>query len=491
VAEIRYVILSDLHFGAQNSLMTSVTEGRDGPDGSFQVDPDAPSSVLTATLDGIYHLTAGQHQPPTLILAGDVLDLALSPDAVADTAFETLVDYAFGGADRLFGNVVYYLPGNHDHHLWEGTREAQYVSYLRGLAPERPIEEPWHTTRLRPESQQPVVSDLMSTLIQRRPGCADVTVQVAYPNLALLSEDGGRCRIVSHGHFTEPIYTLMSQLQQVLFPDQGLGRRSASIATLEAENFAWIDFFWSTLGRSGDVGADVGLIYADLGSPADLDILAGNLVRGVLQKTHGPAWLRPVETALATRLARREVRHLAKSERGTPNLTLSPKSRLGLRDYLEGPVFQQIRDELGRVPDDVGFVFGHTHKPFVEEWSLEGYPGPVKIYNTGGWVVDSAAPALTQGGVAVLLDEDLNAASLQFYRQTSEGGAAPVELLAADGDSSPPNPLHAALASSVDPADKPWAAISAAAADLIGQRHRLQATVEQAGFNNKQRRSHA
>ena len=66
---------------------------------------------------------------------------------------------------------------------------------------------------------------------------------------------------MSHGHFTESIYKLMSQLRDILYPGQ---RQSLfeDIDRLEEENFAWIDFFWSTLGRSGQVGTDMGLIYA-------------------------------------------------------------------------------------------------------------------------------------------------------------------------------------------------------------------------------------
>ena len=203
---------------------------------------------MTAVLDGLRHLTAGQREPPTLVLAGDVLDLALSPTRWPPRPSGALSTAAFGGDRRVSRPAVYYLPGNHDHHLWEAAREAQYIEYLRSLAPDRVIDEPWHTTALLPGRQPPwTASDLMSTLIQRRPGCADVAVRVVYPNLALVTPDGRRSRIVSHGHFTEAIYSLMSQLRLMLFPDQATAGKP-SVANLEAENFAWIDFFWSTLG---------------------------------------------------------------------------------------------------------------------------------------------------------------------------------------------------------------------------------------------------
>ena len=472
MADIRYVILSDLHFGAANSLMTSLSEDPAGG-GTFTVDPAVPSPLMVAVVAALRELTAGQDTAPTLILAGDVLDLALSFDAVAATTFGCFIDTAFAGDRRVFAPAVYYLPGNHDHHLWEAAREAQYIEYLLQLGAADAIEPPWHTTRLNPDKQPPwTARDLMSTLIQRRPGSADVAVRVVYPNLALTTADGRRCCVVSHGHFTEPIYSLMTSLREMLFPDQPGPVGTPNVDSLEVENFAWIDFFWSTLGRSGDVGVDIGLIYAELGSAVKLDILTNNLVRGLVRMSHTPSWLQPAQIALASAIMRREVRHVAGTERGTPAVTLSPTTRLGLRRYLEGPLRQQLVEEMGAVPPEVRFIFGHTHKPFVEDWSVTDYPGPVRLRNTGGWVVDSATPAPTQGGAAVLLDDDLHAATLLFYQQSPDGRAAPPKLLAPAGVE--PNPLQASLAAAVDPANDVWGAVGSAAADLVAQRHRLQ-----------------
>jgi UDP-2,3-diacylglucosamine pyrophosphatase LpxH len=484
VTAIRFVVLSDLHFGAENSLMTSVVQhppgapsaraaGAAGPE-PYEPDPTTPSPVLVAVTDALRALIDGQGDPPTLILAGDVLDLALSSDAVAATTFGGFVDAAFGHTPPLFADTVYYLPGNHDHHLWEGAREAQYINYLEELGPEAAIEEPWHVTKLLPSSLRPAPGGLMQALIRRHPGGQNVKVLVAYPNLALLTPDGLRCRVVSHGHFSEPIYSLMSQMRDALFPGQR-DRRGLSIAAMEAENFAWIDFFWSTLGRSGEVGTDIGLVYADLSSAADLDQLSANLIHSLVRRNHGPHWLRPVESAILTAITKREVNHLARSERGTPGQTLSPKSESGLRLYLEGPVRRQMIDDLGEVGPDVGFIFGHTHKPFVADRQLAGYPSPVRISNTGGWVVDTSTPATTQGAVAILLDDDLNTASLQLYRQESSGSTEPVRVLApADpGD----NALHDFLAAKIDPGSGVWRAVSDAANRLIPERYRLQAEV--------------
>ena len=50
---------------------------------------------------------------------------------------------------------------------------------------------------------------------------------------------------------------------------------------LEAENFAWIDFFWSTLGRSGEFGKDVEIIYDKMQDEAQFRKLVENLAIGL------------------------------------------------------------------------------------------------------------------------------------------------------------------------------------------------------------------
>jgi hypothetical protein len=222
------------------------------------------------------------------------------------------------------------------------------------------------------------------------------------------------------------------------------------------------------------VGTDMGLIYADLTSPADIDGLVSNLTTAMLAKGKGPAWLHPAERWALNAIFKREANHVATSERGTPSVTLTPQGQAGLRTYLEGPIRGQIQDEWQHIPEDVTFVYGHTHKPFVDRWSVAGFPGQVRILNTGGWVVDTAQPAPVQAGVAVLVNSQLDAASVQFYRQETADAPSPVQLLSPpDGET--PSAWHEELASRIDPAAEPWVSLSASAAQLVAQRHRLQA----------------
>jgi hypothetical protein len=81
-------------------------------------------------------------------------------------------------------------------------------------------------------------------------------------------------------------------------PDGGGARRlfrPADWPGPEPENFAWIDFLWSTPVRSGQVGTDMGLIYADPTSTRDTDALEAVLGVAVYEEVaagaeqhHGP-----------------------------------------------------------------------------------------------------------------------------------------------------------------------------------------------------------
>src|SRR6266567_7585951 len=174
MADIRYVIVSDLHFGAGNSMLTSLTEHpATSTDTGFATDPQRPSPVLSGLVSGLRQLTRGQDKPPTLILAGDILDLALSPDEVAAMVFRLFAHLAFTDGPPAFDRLIHYVPGNHDHHMWEITREDQYVSYACAQPAGLDLVAPWHTTKLLPGAEKPPASSaLLTGLIRSQAGAS-------------------------------------------------------------------------------------------------------------------------------------------------------------------------------------------------------------------------------------------------------------------------------------------------------------------------------
>ena len=162
MTDIRYVIMSDLHFGAENSVLTALNE-RPGERRQTLASPPIRSGrarCSAASIDGLRELTRGQDRPPTLILAGDILDLALSLDEVCAMVFRLFAHLAFGDGPPAFDPVIHYVPGNHDHHEWEITRENQYVTYVCGQPADAELAAPgtprsWSRPRSGPSPAPP------------------------------------------------------------------------------------------------------------------------------------------------------------------------------------------------------------------------------------------------------------------------------------------------------------------------------------------------
>jgi hypothetical protein len=488
--DIRYVCLSDLHLGAQNSLLTNVTGDGVVPD------PLRPSPTLAAFVECLGELIGRNEDlrtKPQLILNGDVLELALASDEVAVMAFERFVQLALEEHD-LFDHTIHYVPGNHDHHLWETARERQYGDYIARHEAGSPIEPPWHTThlfaahdpRLRQERQ--VDAELLNAVIHRFPRLRDVTVEVHYPNFGLRSA-GDRAVAFHHGHYAEAIYRLMSRARTTLFPASQAGM---DVWDWEAENFAWIDFFWSTLGRSGTWGADVGLLYDMLQDARALEAVGRNLADAAAAR--GPRTV----PGLARRWAARAVLRRAASRIGSlersqsaasashPDSTvqLTPAGVTGLKELVEGPLARQLRAECGAVPERVVFVLGHTHKPYEARCDYLGYPGTVDVYNTGGWVVDTLEPEVQQGAAAVLIDEELQALTVRLYNQQRGQGPSPVRVTAVA-----PSPFLDRIGGLVRPDDEPWASLARAVAVAGPERAAGLEAIIDAGIAKAQQRS--
>src|SRR6202044_907683 len=112
MTDIRYVIVSDLHFGAENSVLTSLNERPpSATDTGFSTETQRPSPMLPGVVTGRPHPPGKKDRPPTLILAGDILDLALSPDEASAMVFRLFAHLAYEDGAPAFDPVVHYVPG--------------------------------------------------------------------------------------------------------------------------------------------------------------------------------------------------------------------------------------------------------------------------------------------------------------------------------------------------------------------------------------------
>jgi len=376
-------------------------------------------------------------------------------------AFEQFVRLAFVERD-LFSHTVHYVPGNHDHHMWESARESQYAAYIARQPAGARINPPWHGTPMfaaldaGTRDRRRVEAAILQTVMRRYPGLADASVRVHYPSFGI-RQGGNKAVIFNHGHYIDSLYSLMSHIKASLFPGS---EPALTPWGIESENFAWIDFFWSTLGRSGDWGADVTMLYDMLQDERAVRVLADNLAGAAINARRFQVVPGPLRRRIASLAAARVAGRVARLERHAPGPDpLSDAGRRGLRSYVSGPVRLQIERECsGAVPDRVTFAFGHTHKPYTSTEPFDGFAKPIDLYNTGGWVVDSLVASPIQGAAAVLVDEDLNCAALHFFDEDDLDGVTAVSVRTAPGSAD--NPLASRLEAGIDPGAEPWSGFS-------------------------------
>jgi hypothetical protein len=178
-----------------------------------------------------------------------------------------------------------------------------------------------------------------------------------------------------------------------------------------------------------------------------------------------------METKFANTVLGTILKKFGKGERSDTGSVLRSSGEQGFKDYVKGPMRYQILGEIGIMPEDVTIVFGHTHKAFQKDMqNIEGYPRWVNVYNTGGWVVETIKPEAMHGGAVVLIDEDLNAASLRMYDEAEDPEQYKVRVEEARHGGEKSNPLYQELAGRVDPDKEPWKTFSKAVAVAVSER---------------------
>jgi len=462
MAPIRWVCVSDLHLGALNSVLTSVHADGD------RVDQSSVSPVLTHLCEGLKRLRHGG-EPPQLVVLGDLFELALcSTEDAAATFAHLLAALRPGSVDAAVAPVIHFIPGNHDHHFWSRARGDAFMKYMAEAPRGKPlIPEPKATHLLPMHDTLKVRDNIIEQMATRADTEATLRVEQSYPNLGLVNSSGNQVVVLSHGHFIEPLYRAMSVLEDLF--DRGRPD-SQTVHELEAENGAWIDFFWSSMGDSGDVSSWARDLYESLQSNDAIHAEIKAIRRAIIDR-RGAKWRKHAESAVVGGMLLTAAKKSLRRERHVSEV-LSANAKIGLTRYLSGPVSTQVKEEIG-TPDQATFVFGHTHKPFIHRNRASGLPGSVPVINTGGWVVDTPKAEPHKGAAVVLIDEELNVAVLRCYTQ----GASVNEELRIDGpESDATNPLVDDLRSRIDLTSDPWLALAHAASEIeLERRQQLEA----------------
>jgi hypothetical protein len=475
MAALRHVCISDLHLGADYSLLTGIDSGG-------HVDPAQRCETLVALMDALAPTLEPlcDDEPPTLVLLGDVLDMGLSPLDTVSTAFRTFLRELprAHGRKPLFAPRIRVVPGNHDHHLWRMAQDqtflgrAQSGEITAGLPQETPLTD-------APGRAWPSC-ELLTTLARLEPGLEELAFEVAYPNFGLVDAARGRAVVLHHGHYVDSMYRAMSALaahEMPRPPDAPPPPQTA--AQIERRNGAWVDFLWSDLGSAGVVGRESARLYEvmrDAGASQRWSRHLAQLITSRLSDSLGIAGVMPLVQGVTVQqvisgVIDTTLGQAAEAQRSDYLRLTTQDDVAHLRWYVGGAVATQLASEgLALEGLDLSFVYGHTHKPFQDELPVPGLARPVAIYNTGGWVMDQPTLTSTQGAAVVLIDGDLNLASLRLFNDPVNGICPAVHAAGTGTARDRSNPLLPALDQAVARQADDWDRFTRSAVASI-QRH--------------------
>ncbi len=414
----QYVCLSDLHLGAKYSILSA----RELENQRFFYRSRQQSQSLELLVDALRHYVPSVYGEdlPKLVLNGDCLDFDFGSLEDIVNAFTQVMSLLFDPSKPpLFQAEVIYLPGNHDHRIWEQMKDQLLVDNILKAGTgnsfgQNQISALYDNTGL--------ASLLLNALLKKAGLDECCKINLHYPNLGLKGANNKRLYI-HHGHYVEGIYRAMSQLNALLVEKEVI-----DLNELEAQNGGWIDFLWSSLGASESQMNTMVWLYTMSQDAAASHHSCKRLARYIcdyLDKTYSVSASSTVAGGmslekLVVTLLDVSLGQIFQSERAAYHEALSDSAIEGLQWYLSKPLHKQICEAEEISADSelsfpCSFIFGHTHKPFQASLPVVGFRANVNVYNSGGWVLDEAESTDKQGAAIIFVDKDLNVASLRLF----------------------------------------------------------------------------
>jgi len=396
-------VLSDLHLGEEDSLLTPL-------DSCGEPNPSIGSNLWEILAGFLREITSKNREKPWLILLGDVVEFALSDPISAQKIFFEFLQYLV--KDRQLFQRVIYIPGNHDHRVWELAKNAQYVSYVNRKGYEALKERPWNRTKCVASKDYHYVKPWFWERIEQE----GIDLKILYPNYCIADEQTKKILLLHHGHFLEPIYCFLSNLRSIIF---GVPLPN-SVERLEEENHPWIEFLFSSFGFTGELGRDVETFYDMLQSPKKIETVMYKSGERLAETLIFKPAKRKLMKKILSHIFKFAVRFIYEvAERYKHKEIVSEKLMYNIQWYVNEPLRHQIAEELNEYGYEIKvfekwiFVFGHTHKPFYKEWNVECNPY-LEAFNTGSFVVDTPFPSSVYGAGLGIVNETLDTCMLSL-----------------------------------------------------------------------------
>lgn len=366
-------VISDIHLGASTSLLTAIDYDYEA---ECLVERPLARAVLERLFADLRELLYGE-KIQQCILLGDIFDLSFAPYGLTMQNgrwfFEQLL------ASDLFEEIVY-IPGNHDHHLWQQISEHYYLMTELG-------NPPLNYPRTLPANF--VLRDtFLDQLLPDGHG-----FQVTYPNYEL--SINGTMFYLHHGHYLQKLYSVASNLLSETLHTQ-------NIEDLEVLNSPFLEFGWYNMGQAYNIGKQKlldKLYFMFKNHQTDqLDRLLRMFLQKIDQwggrsprrrwnplgrsmdmmiKLLGPFFLKRLFFKHSRLFKKRHPASSSRHERLAGNLDMA------VMDYIQKYMLPE-----GCRSQECIFIFGHTHEPEENFVCQDDRQMCYRIYNTGGWVVD-------------------------------------------------------------------------------------------------------
>ena len=107
MSNIRYICLSDLHFGQNTGVLSCVKKKNE----SYEIDPFVASKTLNGLTDVLKLIIKKNNKAkkkPTLILIGDILELALNTTNFSAMVFERFIELIMPEGAEMFDDIIFY-----------------------------------------------------------------------------------------------------------------------------------------------------------------------------------------------------------------------------------------------------------------------------------------------------------------------------------------------------------------------------------------------
>ncbi len=363
-----------------------------------------------------------QESLPKLVLNGDILGLSFSDYVHSFEIFEAFIEACT--IKNILCDTIIYIPGNHDHHIWNLAKEGHFLKGLENTNLNK-IEALHSVT---PPTFTDGFSSNFLDAFAKRIGNDSLTFKIFYPNFMVPPpEQGGPYLLFHHGHFSEKTYYFVSKFLQTIYPELPTPE---NLEELESQNGPFIDFAFSELGRSGKAGHFFEKLMSTLSNKELFEIRVDEMAENIAKNVDFPYlpsdWL---EKQLAKTLLQ-NIGEKVRGERYKGSVTCSDETIQGLLHYLNTYCSETL-SENGWSGEDVTLIWGHTHKPFQKQTTTDHFP-KLTLYNSGGWVLPRAVTPVI--GASILFVSDSNETqSLRIYNDAETGGKMHFEIIQEDG----------------------------------------------------------